>query len=535
MGKKTPSIIFCLILTLALYQCSRPTSPNFDNVYDVDGDAYIPFSILNASTVIPRALTAISGGFFSDNYGKPIQQKGVCWSEDEDPTTDDSCTNDGEGNSNFTSQIIGLSPSTTYYLRAYSINEDGTTYSENIEFQTQSGLPDVTSNEPFDITAVNAKILGQILKDNGSDIIERGACYELESNSDNLLDNCIDVGVGLGLGTFEVQLSQLNPLSAYVIRVFAKTEAGISLGDEFRFTTMSGLPSVITSEPTNISVHTAVIGGMASTNGIEVTSRGLCFKEGYEVPDYSDNCIYLGNGTGDFSTTVHELQRGGTYSVRAFAFTEFGDAWGQKVQFETVDWLIDEQTSIVEVINPATGRIWMDRNLGASRAALSSTDVQSFGSLYQWGRAADGHQMRNSGTTSTLSDTDQPIHGFFITNSSQLNGDWRAQRADHLWQLPEYINNPCPEGFRVPTQAEWDQERSTWFTNTAASAFASPLKLPVAAYRTANGNIVTFGRGNYWTTNIDGRSSANFTFTNNDAYFYSAFRANGFSVRCIKD
>ena len=44
------------------------------------------------------------------------------------------------------------------------------------------------------------------------------------------------------------------------------------------------------------------------------------------------------------------------------------------------------------VTNPATGRTWMDRNLGASRVATGNTDAEAYGDLYQWGRAADGHQ-----------------------------------------------------------------------------------------------------------------------------------------------
>ena len=43
-------------------------------------------------------------------------------------------------------------------------------------------------------------------------------------------------------------------------------------------------------------------------------------------------------------------------------------------------------TTIVDVTNPTTGAIWMDRNLGATQAATSSTDVDAYGDLYQWGR-----------------------------------------------------------------------------------------------------------------------------------------------------
>lgn len=61
-------------------------------------------------------------------------------------------------------------------------------------------------------------------------------------------------------------------------------------------------------------------------------------------------------------------------------------------------WPRDTETQVVDVINPTTGHTWMDRNLGASRAATSSTDTEAYGDLYQWGRAADGHQKRTSGT-----------------------------------------------------------------------------------------------------------------------------------------
>jgi hypothetical protein len=49
-----------------------------------------------------------------------------------------------------------------------------------------------------------------------------------------------------------------------------------------------------------------------------------------------------------------------------------------------------------------TGKVWLDRNLGARQVCTSSTDAACFGDLYQWGRAKDGHESRTSGTTETL-------------------------------------------------------------------------------------------------------------------------------------
>ena len=70
------------------------------------------------------------------------------------------------------------------------------------------------------------------------------------------------------------------------------------------------------------------------------------------------------------------------------------------------------------VVNPVTGKVWLDRNLGATQVAISSTDADSYGDLYQWGRNADGHQIRTSDITTTLASEYFTTSGLFITNDS---------------------------------------------------------------------------------------------------------------------
>jgi hypothetical protein len=91
--------------------------------------------------------------------------------------------------------------------------------------------------------------------------------------------------------------------------------------------------------------------------------------------------------------------------------------------------------------NPTTQRVWLDRNLGATQVATSSTDSNAYGWLYQWGRATDGHQIRTSVTTPTLSSTDQPINNNFIITSITPD-DWRNPQNNNLWQGVDGINNP---------------------------------------------------------------------------------------------
>jgi uncharacterized protein (TIGR02145 family) len=189
-----------------------------------------------------------------------------------------------------------------------------------------------------------------------------------------------------------------------------------------------------------------------------------------------------------------------------------------------------------DVYNPATGKVWMDRNLGAAQVATGSTDAAAYGDLYQWGRGTDGHQIRTSNTTSTLSGTDAPGHGNFITNANTPY-DWRSGQNNNLWQGVNGANNPCPAGYRLPTDAEWSAERVTWDSNNDVGAFASPLNLPVAGNRSyTNASLYSVGSyGVYWSGTVDGFNSRALVFFSSFAGTGSYFRANGFSVRCIKD
>ncbi|MDG1516992.1 MAG: hypothetical protein P8Q42_03105, partial [Flavobacteriales bacterium] len=106
-----------------------------------------------------------------------------------------------------------------------------------------------------------------------------------------------------------------------------------------------------------------------------------------------------------------------------------------------------------DVTNPSTGLTWMDRNLGAQRVALSSTDDKAYGDLYQWGRSADGHQCRTSSTTATNASDETPGDALFIYETSSPY-DWLTTQNDNLWQGVDGTNNPCPGGYRLPTETE---------------------------------------------------------------------------------
>ena len=196
----------------------------------------------------------------------------------------------------------------------------------------------------------------------------------------------------------------------------------------------------------------------------------------------------------------------------------------------------NDPTEVSVVTNPLTGKYWMDRNHGASRVATSKTDALAYGDLYQWGRFGDGHQCRDSETTSTLSSSDTPGHGDFITPANHPY-DWLSPQNSNLWQGLNGTNNPCPEGFRIPTEAEWMAESDTWSPDNSDGAYASPLKLTMAGHRHLNdGSLVGVDDGGYyWSGTVNSNYSQALGISDSNINYYTPFRAYGNSVRCIKD
>ncbi len=296
------------------------------------------------------------------------------------------------------------------------------------------------------------------------------------------------------------------------------------------------LAVVSTNKVVSVTFDAAQSGGFISFDGnADVESRGVCYSM-LPNPTVKDSVTVDGSGLGDFYSYLSGLRPATTYYVRAYATNSIGTAYGDEIQFTTYG----------TVTNPVTGRIWMDRNLGSNRVAISLSDQEAYGDLYQWGRGTDGHEKRYSSSTDVLSTGDHPGHGKFIL-SNNIFEDWRNPQRDYLWQGVRGINNPCPDGFRLPTREEWVEELDTW----SQGAFESVLKLSSAGYRSYQQDTIRYGSGTnseyraygfYWSSTLSVAYAYALIFYIRDtsrvtthAFMRSYPRAYGYSVRCIKD
>jgi uncharacterized protein (TIGR02145 family) len=196
----------------------------------------------------------------------------------------------------------------------------------------------------------------------------------------------------------------------------------------------------------------------------------------------------------------------------------------------------DKEGTLVVEVKSKTGRIWMDRNLGATQEANASSQPTSFGHLYQWGRSSDGHQLRGSKTSKKLIETNSSDNSRFILSIKSPN-DWLQVQNSNLWQGVKGVNNPCPIGFRLPTSAEFEEEIATWTSKNAKGAILSPLKLPLTGYRTnGDGQVTDSGfSGDYWTSTVEGENARGLYFDSETAITDGGGRAVGVAVRCIKN
>jgi hypothetical protein len=191
-------------------------------------------------------------------------------------------------------------------------------------------------------------------------------------------------------------------------------------------------------------------------------------------------------------------------------------------------------------ITTATGKTWMDRNLGASRQAVGQYDHKAYGCMYQWGRGNDGHASMKwytpisyltpiNGSTVSLSTNDIPGHSLFISTSNTYPYDWRLNGNPDLWQGINGINNPCPTGYRIPTFDEFNEEmKKGSFKN-------NPLKFAGRYNRRGDNGGFEMADTAYYTSNIFYDTVSYFNDKSLDVETNQVSKSTGMFVRCIKD
>lgn len=254
----------------------------------------------------------------------------------------------------FVIQLDSLIVNTQYYYSYEYSNGIDIKRTDVKSFTTKDyDLPTVTTSTVTNITAVSAKCGGNVTYDGGTNVIARGVCW---GRSPNPTISGSHTTNGIGTGSFTSDLTELATNTQYYVRAYATTSKGTSYGTQMTFTTMEGLPTVTTSDITNITATSARCGGNVTDDGwYEITARGVCWSTN-QNPTINDAHTTNGTGTGIFTSNLTGLVKDTKYYVRAYATNNIGTSYGAQKEFTTMDGLITVTTSDVTNItgNSAT-------------------------------------------------------------------------------------------------------------------------------------------------------------------------------------
>jgi hypothetical protein len=119
--------------------------------------ARVPTVITSPLSAVHATLAA-GGGIVTSGGGSAVKARGVCWHTSSPPTLANGHSSDGAGLGPFSSLVSGLSPETTYYVRAYASNQLGTGYGRTLSFTT-AAMPVLTITSPMNGATVNEVVL----------------------------------------------------------------------------------------------------------------------------------------------------------------------------------------------------------------------------------------------------------------------------------------------------------------------------------------------------------------------------------------
>ncbi len=280
-----------------------------------DGTAYGQQKAFTTLTLLPTVETAQitgigvtsatgGGNVTGDGGGTSVTARGVCWNILQNPTLANSHTEDGLGLGGFVSQLTGLSPDTTYYVRAYATNIAGTSYGQEVTFLTPS-IPILTTSAVSQVTDTTALCGGNVTSDGGLEVLLRGVCW---STSENPNVNNSKTEDGGGLGSFSSAILGLSAGTTYYVRAYATNSAGTAYGEQYSFITtnptvtleilVSGAGST-TPEPGSHSVQSLIPIAITATPQADYHFVNWTAKDALTVadPNSASTTVFLtGNG-----------------------------------------------------------------------------------------------------------------------------------------------------------------------------------------------------------------------------------------------
>lgn len=428
--------------------------------------------------------SATGGGNVVSDGGATVTECGICWSTSHNPTISGSHATGfiQSGTGSFIVNMTNLTANTTYYVRAYAINSQGTGYGEEVEFKT--------SQTPTYIVSVSA--------------------------------NPSNGGTVTGGGTFQQGQSCTVSATAATGYNFLKwTENGQQVSTNASYTfNVTGNRTLVAQFQT----QSYTISASASPSNGGTVSGGGTYGQGQQ-------CTLTANHATGY-TFVKWTENGNQVSTSAsFTFT----VTSNRTLVAQFNYNNVGGHEYVDLGLPS-GLLWATCNVGADTP-------EDYGNYYAWAETTT-KTIYNWSTYQYCMGSDNTLTKYCPSSYWGYNGYednlWTLQAGD------DAATANWSNGWRMPTVDEFQElcnnTTMTWTTRNGVNgclftaANGNSLFLPAAGYRSGSNLNGSGSYGSYWSSNLYDRAPFHaWGFGFNSANWFSSnrFRYYGQSVRAV--
>lgn len=408
--------------------------------------------------------------------GDGYTEHGVVWGAALNPTVEDSKkVAEKVEKAVYWVTVEGLEFFTTYHYRAYVIDKSGSvTYGKDATFTTLANVPLLSLDEAKDITAIFAKITGNVTNDGKDTVTTRGICYNILAGPTVTNDTTIN---GNGTGEFVADLDNLLPATKYYARAYAINKMGVGYSNEVSFTTANGVAALATDSVGEIRQTTAKVYGKVIVNGgSAITERGFVMASTDNPTTADTKIVDAENLVGVMSGDLTGLDTGKKYFVRAFATNEEGTSYGNTLQFTTDSEITKWFVPGGYVAASYPGSDWLDwdpenspfvMNTDAEKSKLEGY-VYMAGANNDWKFASKpswvGPNYGNSGTPGVLSNDDTAPNFALPKGYYKINVDMSTTPMTYTAVATQWgvIGDASPGGWDNSTDLSYDPASQTW-------------------------------------------------------------------------
>lgn len=285
----------------------------------------------NAATISKYSAIGTASYNGSSLYQTP-SIGGLTWATTVNPTiaanpfSVDILTTGNINNPTNATNIINLTPATTYHLRAYITTPLDTIYGNDVSFTTLPySVPNLTTNAATNVLSTKATTGGSNIDSGGYAVSEKGVCY---ATTNNPTYSGLHSSDGTGNANFTTQLKNLFPSTKYYIRAFAKNQLGVGYGNLDSFITAAPVPN-ITVTPNNIDFGDVTYNTIAPILSYKVNASYLTPASGVITLNVSNsNYSIKSTITGTPAASITIPYTGGTITNKIIYVSSITNTYG---------------------------------------------------------------------------------------------------------------------------------------------------------------------------------------------------------------